>query len=330
MSAHRSSLSCIRNLGITFTVAKTKLKQFLALLMTAFMVAPGFAQQSPDTSTNTATKTTVTIPAGTRIPLVLTHPVQSKHLHRGDNIYAQITSPISAGDQVLLPPGTFVQGTIDKLERNNSRGELHLQSMSLTLPTGYVAHLAGPVDVESDEGYAVTDPGKGRAIGALTAPLVGLGIGAAIGAAAHTKNSATLGGQTITSSSPKGLAIGSITGMAIGSVVSLFLLTRSKGFYLDVGSPVEMTLQQPLTLEQARVTDAVKQSALSGVSLQPIAPRPQFRFPQAGKGICWTSGNPGTPDTDIPGTPAIGGSPGTPPIHIAGMPATLPTSYPCP
>ena len=297
--------------------------------MAALMITPGFAQQSSDTSTSAATKTTVTIPAGTRIPLVLTYPVHSKLLHRGDNIYAQIISPISVGDQVLVPPGTFVQGTIDKLERKDSRGELHLQSMSLTFPAGYVANLAGPVDVMSDEGYALTDPGKGRTIGAFAIPTAGLGIGAAIGAAAHTKNSSTLGGQTITSSSPKGLAIGSITGLAVGSVVSLFLLTRSKGFYLDVGSPVEMTLRQPLTLEQARVTNAVKQSALSGVSLQPIAPRPQFRFPQAGTEICWTSANPGTPDTDIPGTPAIGDSPGTPPIHIAGLPATAPTSYPC-
>ena len=331
MAAHRSSLYFSYNVSTFFALVKTRLKQVLALIMTVLMITPSFAQQPQDSSQITTNKITVTVPAGTRIPLVLTHPVQSKILHRGDNIYAQIFSPVTVGDQVLIPPGTFVQGKIEKLERRNSRGEIHLQSMSLTFPAGYVANLSGPVDVESDEGYAQIDPSKGRTVGAFAAPFVGLGIGAAIGSAAHTKDSASLGGQTISSNSPKGLAIGSITGAAIGTVVSLFLLTRSKGFYLDVGSPVEMVLQQPLTMEQARVTESVKQSSQYAVPIQPIAQRPQPPIPvAAGTGICYTPGSPGTPDTDIPGTPAIGDSPGTPSIHIPGIPATPPTPYPCP
>ena len=304
----------------------TKLREVLALLMALLIATPNFAQDSP----HTANGTTITLPAGTRIPLVLTHPVQSKLLHRGDNIYAQVTSPVTVGNQIVIPPGTFIQGIVEKLERKNSRGEMHLQSMSLTLPAGYVANLSGPVNIESDEGYAQADPGSGRATGAIVAPIAGLGIGAAIGAAAHTKNTTTFAGQTITTSSPKGLAIGSITGLAIGSVVSLILLTRSKGFYLDAGSPVEMVLQKPLSLEQARGSDSGKQSAQSGVVIQPTALRPQYPVPPSDPGTCYTPGTPGTPDTDIPGTPPTDTSPRTPPIHIPGIPATPPTPHPCP
>jgi hypothetical protein len=303
-----------------------KVREILALL-TAFLIAiPTFSQNAPQTTN----ATTVTIPPGTRIPLVLTHPVQSKHLHRGDNIYAQVTSPVLIGNQVVIPPGTFVQGIVEKLQRKDGRGEMHLQSMSLTMPEGYVAQLAGPIDIESEEGYAQLDPGNGRAAGALIAPLAGAGIGLAIGAAAHTKDTTNFGGQTITTNSPKGLAIGAVTGGVIGTVVSLVLIARSKGFYLDAGSPVEMILQQPLTLEQSRITDAVKQSAQAGVVIQPVTPRPKYPVPPSDTGTCYTPGNPGTPDTDIPGTPATDTSPGTPPIHIAGIPATPPIPHPCP
>ena len=317
---HRSTLSPINLFFLT------KLGEAAALLMALLIATPTFAQNAPQPVIGD----TITVPVGTRIPLVLTHPVQSKHLHRGDNIYAQVTSPVTVGNQVVIPPGTFVQGIIDKLERKSNRGEMHLQSMSLTLPDGYVANLSGPVNIESDEGYIQLDPGRGRTAGALIAPMAGLGIGAAIGASAHTKDTTTFAGQTITTSTPKGLAIGSVTGMAIGGAVSLILLTRSKGFYLDAGSPIEMTLQQPLSLNQARVSDAVKQSTQAGVVIQPVAPRPQYTAPPSDPGTCYTPGNPGTPDTDIPGTPATDTSPGTLPIHIAGIPATPPTPHPCP
>ena len=86
-------------------------------------------------------------------------------MHRGDPIYAQITSPVDSGNKMAIPPGTFVQGTVDKLEQKQGRGELHLQSMSITFPDGYVVPVSGPVTMESDEGYALKDPGEGRTIG---------------------------------------------------------------------------------------------------------------------------------------------------------------------
>jgi hypothetical protein len=50
----------------------------------------------------------ITIPAGTHLALVLTQPVQTRYVRRGDDIYAQVTSPVDAENQVVIPPGTFV------------------------------------------------------------------------------------------------------------------------------------------------------------------------------------------------------------------------------
>ncbi len=182
--------------------------------------------------------------------MVLTNPLSSKSVHRGDQIHAQTTNPIAIADQVVIPAGTFVQGTVDKLSRNGSRGEVMLQSAKFIFSDGYVANIAGPINVESDEGTAWLNPGNGTKAAMFGAPLAGLGLGALIGSAAHTTQSSTLGGTTLTSSTPKGLAIGSMVGLAAGGAVALAVFLHSHQFFVDVGSPMEMTLQQPVTLSQ--------------------------------------------------------------------------------
>ena len=328
------------NLAKTLNSAKTKTRQGFALTLSLFLATSSFAQQSSPTGSPdsldrspaaaTASKTLVSVPAGTRIALVLTNSIQSRSVRRGDDIYAQISSPVTSGNEVVIPPGTFVQGKVDRLERKGRRGELHLQSMSITFPDGYVAPISGPVDLETDEGYALNDPGRGRFIGAFALPAAGAGLGALIGHEAGGKGT-NINGMTFNPSGLKSTAIGSMVGLAVGGVASLFLMTSSHNFFLDVGSPVEMVLRQPFSLEQDQVNDAVQQSEQHPVPTQPIAQRPQFRpQPDNDPGICYTPGTPGTPDVDIPGMPPIGDSPGTPSTHIPGIPATPPTAHPCP
>jgi hypothetical protein len=290
---------------------------------------------------------------------VLTHPIQSKYVHRGDDIYAQIASPVDSGNQVVIPPGTYIQGKVEKLENKSGRGVLHLQSMSVTFPNGYVAPISGPATLTSDEGYAIKDPGKGQIVGTLVAPAAGLGLGALIGRAASSSNPTTLttslppdcgvptpgcmngvtNSLTVPGSHLKGIAIGTMVGLAVGGAIGFALLLHSRNFYLDAGSPVEMALEQPLILQQEQVTGAVRQTEQHPVAEQPIAPRPQPPVPSSDTnpfpdtsttGTCYDPGNSGTPDIDIPGIPATDDSPGTPAVHIPGIPATPPSEHPCP
>ena len=289
---------------------------------------------------------TITIPSGTHLALVLTQPVQSRNIRRGDDIYAQITSPVDSGNQVAIPPGTFVQGTVDKIGRQGSRGELRLQAMSITFPDGYVAPISGPITLESTEGYAVKDPGSKRTTGALILPLAGVGAGALIGHAAGSSSSTlttTLpsgcvgpppgclsSSMTVPGNSAKNAIIGAGIGGAIGAVGSMFLILGSHHFYLDAGAPVEATLQQPVTLERNEIARAVKQSAEHPVAQQAVAPRPIPPVPDTSDhGTCYTPGTPGTPATVIPGAPGPDGIPG-PPTIIPGTPPTAGTPYPCP
>lgn len=302
----------------------------------------------PSTTQSEPKDSTVTIPAGTRLALVLTQPVQSRNVRRGDDVYAQITSPVNSGNETVIPPGTFVQGTVDKIERRGRRGELRLQSMAITFPDGYVVPIAGPITVESVEGYAIQDPGQRRFTSALILPVAGVGLGALIGHSVGTSSS------TVTTPFPPGCigvppfcgttsvynpgskfkdtAIGASIGGFAGMIASISMLVSSRHFFLDVGSPVEMTLQQPVTLQQTEVAQAIQQSEQHPVAEQPIAPRPRPLPPPdtpTDHGTCYTPGTPGTPPTVIPGAPGPDGIPG-PPTIIPGTPPTPGTPYPCP
>jgi hypothetical protein len=340
-------------------LAATRITQGIALISSLLLAIASLGQAtSPPDSRSTSRgavssakpapeTSTITVPGGTSLALVLTHPIQSRYIHRGDDIYAQVISPIIAGKQVVIPAGVLAQGKVDRLGRDGSRAELYLQSMSITYPDGYVAAISGPVTLESNEGYALKDPGHGRVAGAFALPAAGVGIGALIGhAAANTQP------QTITSTLPPGCTgpppgcltssvsgpgspgkstvIGAAVGGAIGMAASLALLFTSHNFFLDVGSPVEMVLPHPLTLEQDQVAEAIRDAEQHPMREQPVAQRPQPPPPPPDPGTCWTPGTPGTPGTDIPGTPAAGGSPGTPPILIPGIPPTPATAHPCP
>ena len=344
MANHRRGLSSLPSLSSSLNVPAKWIFSIAisVLLLVAVCIAqePPLPAPQPDAQTNPpASQPTVPeenappiiVPAGTRLALVLTHPVDSKTVHRGDDIYAQITAPVAVGEQVAIPAGTFVQGQVEKLRRNGNRGEFLMQSLSLLFANGYVASISGPMNIESDEGTAWRNPSNAAKTGAIAAPLAGAGLGAAIGSAVHTTQSSTLGGTTITTATPKGIAIGSVVGMAAGAVVSIVLLARSHDFYVEVGSPMETDLPQPLTLAENQVADAVRQAQSQPPAPMPIArPLPPPPPLPSNHGICYTPDTPGTPPTIIPGTPPVGNSPGVPEIVIPGTPSIPGSAYPCP
>ena len=50
----------------------------------------------------------VTLPAGTKIPLVLKQAISTKYARVGDPVYAQTNFPVVQNDRMVIPPGTFV------------------------------------------------------------------------------------------------------------------------------------------------------------------------------------------------------------------------------
>jgi len=343
-------MSYLRSLSLSLaSIVKTFLTPAVVLIAIGALAqdqSPPRQLENTDQLQAESRSPTVTIPAGTRMALVLTHPVQTRYIHRGDDIYAQINSPVSSENAVVIPPGTFVQGVVDKILRTGGRGEVRLQSMAITFPDGYVTPIGGPILLQTDEGYAIKDTGSKRAASAIVMPLAGAGLGALIGHSAGSPDS------TVTSNFPPGCsppqfgctpittpvmgtkgrdaAIGASIGAAAGMIGSIFVLVSSHHFYLDAGAPVEMTLQQSVTLRRDEVAKAVQQSQEHAVAIQPVAPRPQTPLvTPTDHGTCYTPETPGTPPTVIPGAPGPDGVPG-PPTIIPGTPATPGTPYPCP
>jgi hypothetical protein len=275
----------------------------------------------------------ITIPAGTLISLVLTHSIQSRYIHHGDDIYAQVTFPVNSGDQVVIPAGTFVQGVVDRLDQSHGRAELYIQGMSITFPDGYIAPIAGPITLITGQGYALKDPGPHR--GAVAMALIGggAGIGALIGHSAgssYSVQTTTLPAgctgpppycetSSMTVPGRKGFdtGMGLVIGGAAGGVAAFGMLVSSRQFFVDVGTPVDLTLRQPITLQGDEVAAAVREAGQQGVAVQPVSPRPvPPQLPDTGPTF---PTNPGTPPTVIPGAPGPGGVPG-PPIIIPGTP----------
>lgn len=76
---------------------------------------------------------------GTHIPLSLINSVSTKNSVPGDRVYLETVFPILVDGRIVIPPGSYVMGTITEVQRPGrmkGRGEFHLRFDSLTLPNG--------------------------------------------------------------------------------------------------------------------------------------------------------------------------------------------------
>lgn len=288
-----------------------------ASLPTAPSVSPG--QPAPD-------NTPVIVPVGTRIDLVLTHPLDSNAAHAGDSLFAQTTAPVLVDDHVAIPAGAFIRGKIEKLRRDGSRGEMLMQSASLVIG-GSVINMTGPVNIESEDWTASNNPTGRSKAAIILVPMLAMPLGALIGHAADGNSSTNLGGMTVSTPSHTGLVVGTTVGFAAGLGTSFALMAHSRGFYLEDGSPMHMKLASPISLTRDQISAASRTVAPVTIVRRVLVP---VITSPTDTGTCYTPGTPGTPDTVIPGTPGVDGSPGTPSVTIPGIPATPPITHPCP
>ena len=79
------------------------------------------------------------IPTGTKVPLSMINSVSTKNATEGDRIYLETVFPILVNGRIVIPPGSYVGGTVTEIKRPgrvHGRGELFLRFDSLTLPNG--------------------------------------------------------------------------------------------------------------------------------------------------------------------------------------------------
>jgi hypothetical protein len=193
----------------------------------------------------------LTIPAGTQIPISLAQAISTKNAREGDAVYAQTTFPFVINDRVLVPPGTYIQGKISRVERaghGHGRAEILMHFTSMIYPSGYTVMLPGSVEntpgadnksVKDSEGTVQQDSDTGKKVE-----------DAAKGGAVGTMAGATAGG--LSTDSLNGARVGAGAGAAAG--IAWALLKRGPDVRLEVGTSIQMEVQRAITLDARRIT----------------------------------------------------------------------------
>jgi hypothetical protein len=201
---------------------------------------------------------TLTVPLGTRLPLILHNAVTTRNAKPGDPIYLETLFPIVIHDRILIPAGSYVQGEITEARRPGKvkgTGEIRMRLNTMILPNGYTVDFnavptnagTGGNEATDAEGNIHGDTDKGTDVGTV---VKSTGIGAGIGA--------------IASRSGAGAGIGAGAGAAVG--LATVLLTRGPELELPRGTTVDVILDRAVFLDSNRInfTDPGHSSTMPG------------------------------------------------------------------
>jgi hypothetical protein len=223
---------------------------------------------------------TLTIPVRTRIPVALANPISSKS-RRGDSVRAITGFPVTAGTQLAIPAGTYVEGVIDKVTRGGRSGpSLQMHFTRILFPNGYSVAVDGTnaqanartPDSNSAERAAFasenqsgSQPSERRS--SFTSENESGPNYAGTEFASEAESNSGLGAQqqpTLPPLKQVGPNIGTVVGITLGAtvalVVTLVVLGRHHGgttaVLFDTGWQFELVLQSPLSLDAASVAAA--------------------------------------------------------------------------
>ena len=222
----------------------------VVLLLLSSVAVGGQEQTQPAPTTGQEAPAAVQVPAGTRIPLSLINSVSTKHSAEGDRIYLETVYPIVVNSRVVIPPGSYVAGTVTSVKRPGrlkGRGEIYVRFDSLTLPNGVTRDFRARVgaldgrateEIDREEGKIKSEGNKGgdaRTVGEASA--AGASVGVIAGSVAGRPG------------------MGAGVGAAAGAAAALagVLLTRGPDAVLAKGTTLEMVIDRPLAFEQTEL-----------------------------------------------------------------------------
>ena len=209
--------------------------------------APANVVQAPAASTAPSTNSDqISVPTGTRLPLMLRNGINTRTAKAGDSVYFETAYPIAQNNRIVIPMGSFVRGRILESKRPGlvkGRGEFRMLLEQMTFPNGYTVSLAAtPASADRDgregvdaEGKIVGPSGSGRDKMLLLTTTTGGGF---IG---------TLAGVAASGAPVRGALIGGGVGAAAGLIA--MLLTRGPEAELPLGTMMEVVFDHALVLD---------------------------------------------------------------------------------
>ncbi len=222
-----------------------------------FLCAAGAILAQPAAAPTAGSGGEFVVAPGTRIPLGLINSVTTKNAHEGDRVYLETVFPILAGGRIVIPPGSYVAGTVLEVKRPGrvkGRGELFLRFDTLTLPNGvtrdFRARLGG-IDGRGGEEFDRSE-GKVRSEGNKAGD-AGMIAGTAV-------EGTTIG--LLAGSAAKNMALGGGIGAAAGATAGLMavLLSRGPDAILAKGSTIEMVTDRPLDFQRSELDFGMTQA----------------------------------------------------------------------
>lgn len=194
---------------------------------------------------------TITVPEGTHLQLALANPIRRRDAHIGDIVRAVTTFPVAAGQDVAIPQGSFVEGSIVRVGKHvpTRFDGLKMEFHKLVFSNGYTVALDGSV-LDAKAIAPAADSTDAFATPALIANSLQQG-------PAPTPPPLPQVGP------PKGPIIAAtLGGMAALTVLGILFGHRhsEEARDFDTGFQFEIVLRAPLTLDRARVAAAVNGS----------------------------------------------------------------------
>ena len=183
------------------------------------------------------------IPKGTHVLLRMLNSISTRTASEGNQVYLQTVTPVAVNNEIVIPPGTYVQGSVSHAKRSGrvkGRAELGIRLESMTFTGGKLVKIAPRLSsVDSGEtGQKVDDtesmvkqaPGVGKDAAQVA---IMAGSGAAIGALADR--------------SFKGAGIGAGAGTMVGLATAL--LSRGNEVELHQGTTLDVVFDRTIVVE---------------------------------------------------------------------------------
>ncbi len=222
----------------------------MAVAACSLLAQDAAAPASSPPNTDAAKTNDYVIESGTKVPLTLINSVSTKHSAEGDRVYLETVFPIMANGRIVIPPGSYVAGTVTEVKRPGKvkgRGELFLRFDSLTLPNGVTRDFRariGTMDGRASEDFDRAE-GKIKSEGNKSGDARTVGEAAAAGASVGVIAGAATGHYGM------GAGIGAAAGAAAGLMG--VLLTRGPDAVLAKGSTIEMILDRQLHFQDSEL-----------------------------------------------------------------------------
>jgi hypothetical protein len=275
--------SQLRIASVSFRLLAGVVALSLVVSQTVFAAAPQAADSESDAPSQAALPSpTIVAPAGTVVPLTLVSQIKSKSTRVGDAVRAEVAFPVTAGTQVAIPAGTYVEGVVTSLTasaKKTHQPEVEIHFVRLVYANGYVAPLDGMKTQASNHTPDAAPPEEVSE--ALLPPAMLPGSHTVFFGGEGFTSGARLGQPPfgpypyptmpqlppLPNAGPsEGLVIGLGVGIpvvlvVVGAIVGRHHKDNSDYVLYDAGWQFQMTLITPLTVDSAQVSVAAASAA---------------------------------------------------------------------